>query len=101
MFTTLWNWRAALKLFNNAVTKFKEENKYSDKKLDLILEAEYEIFKNNSKPIEERLSEDEICKKYGIVKLDLDALNKFNLETLKNIPTFRLGHSSNGNGFHV
>ena len=72
MFTSMWNWRASLKLFNEAVEKWKIESGYTDKQLDALLEADY--LKYEKKPY------DNILKKFNLKEEDLENLRKFNLQ---------------------
>jgi hypothetical protein len=59
MFTSLWNWRASLMMFNKAVNDWQIESGYNNEQLSALLEAEYKEY--NNKPYE-------------------DILNKFNLK---------------------
>ena len=93
MFTSMWNWRASLKLFNEAVEKWKIESGYTDKQLYALLEADY--LKYEKKPY------DNILKNFNLKEEDLENLRKFNLQNCENIPTFRLGYSTNASGFHI
>ena len=99
MFTSLWNWRAALSKFNKAVEKFKSDNEYSDEDIKKISEAAYDVYKIENGGGTPDL--DAIAATYGIKKEDLENLKKFNDETLKDIPIFRLGHIEDDLGFHI
>ena len=94
MFTALWNWRAGLNQFSEALQKWKAANSFTDEKVDKIIKADSEIFVSSA-------DKDTILTKYGVSQDELNKLNTFNQEDLKNIPMFRLGYSNNGKGFHV
>ena len=93
MFTSLWNWRASLIKFNQAVYDWQKAHGYSDEQVDALAEASQLIYRGKSP--------DAILKKYKLTNNDLDNLNKFNQQNCENIPIFRLGHSEKGNGFYV
>ena len=93
MFVSMWNWRAALDNFNKALETWKANNKYDTTKVDNIIKAAYDIYKNPD-------SKDAILTKYDLNQSDLDNLNHFNFEICKNIPIFRLGYSTT-NDFHI
>ena len=93
MFTSMWNFRAALGQFREALSKWKTDNSYTDSKVEDITKAQNEIFRGAD--ITDTLS------KYGITQTDLDNLRKFNDEILKDIPIFRLGYQEGDLGFHV
>ena len=99
MFTSLWNWRAALSKFNKAVQKFKSDNEYSDEDIKKISEAAYDVYQIENRGGTPNL--DSIAATHNIKKEDLENLKKFNDETLKDIPTFRLGHIEDDLGFHI
>jgi hypothetical protein len=46
MFVSLWNWRAALSKFNEALNNWMQENKYDTKKLDTLIKAQNYLFNN-------------------------------------------------------
>lgn len=93
MFTSMWNFRAALSQFQNALNGWKLTNSYTDDKVKNIIKAANDIARD--------AEESEVITKYGITKDDLKNLDKFNKEILKDIPIFRLGYQENGNGFHI
>lgn len=93
MFTSMWNFRAALGQFREALSKWKTDNSYTDSKVEDITKAQNEIFRGAD--ITDTLS------KYGITQADLDNLRKFNDEILKDIPIFRLGYQEGDLGFHI
>lgn len=93
MFTSMWNFRAALNQFREALKDWKTSNSYTDAKVNDITKAADEIFRG--------AEESEVLTRYGITKGDLENLDKFNNEILKDIPIFRLGYQENGNGFHI
>lgn len=97
MFTSLWNYRASLQQFINALNKWKNDNNYDTQKLNVILSSQQYIFDNklSGKELEDYISS------RSIKKEDIDNLEKFNQEICKDIPTFRLGYNKNGNGFHI
>lgn len=104
MFASLWNFRAALKQFNDILSTWSKEKGYNDDKLKAIAEAEYYLFNqyssenwtdnwdkilNNPKyqsTVEKILSE------HSVTTEDIKNLMEFNLEVCKNIPIYRLGH---------
>lgn len=92
MFVSLWNWRAALSKFNEALNNWMQENKYDTKKLDALIKAQNYLF--NNKQVDAYLASKKLT------KADLNNLEKFNQEVCKDIPTFRLGYSSK-HDFHV
>lgn len=92
MFVSLWNWRAALSKFNEALNNWMQENKYDTKKLDTLIKAQNYLF--NNKQVDTYLAGKKLT------KTDLNNLEKFNQEVCKDIPTFRLGYSSK-HDFHV
>lgn len=92
MFVSLWNWRAALSKFNEALNNWMQENKYDTKKLDTLIKAQNYLF--NNKQVDTYLTSKKLT------KTDLNNLEKFNQEVCKDIPTFRLGYSSK-HDFHV
>lgn len=93
MFTSLWNWRASLIKFNQALYDWQKEHGYSNEQVDALAEASQRIYRGKSP--------DAILKKYKLTNNDLDNLNNFNQQNCENIPIFRLGHSEKGNGFYV
>lgn len=99
MFTSLWNWRAALSKFNKAVEKFKSDNEYSNEDIKKISEAAYDVYQIENGGGTPDL--DAIAATHSIKKEDLENLKKFNDETLKDIPIFRLGHIEDDLGFHI
>jgi hypothetical protein len=84
MFTSMWNFRAALGQFRDAYGTWKTQNGYNDTIVDNITHAAQDIV--------DGLSESEAIAKYHITTADLENLRKFNEETLLNIPIFRLGY---------
>lgn len=94
MFVSLWNWRAALIKFNEALNNWMQENQYNDKKLDTLIKAQNYLFNNKQVDIDKYLTDKKLT------RADLNNLEKFNQEVCKDIPTFRLGYSSKHN-FHV
>jgi len=44
MFTSLWNWRAGLMRFNEAFGKWQNDNKYTDRQVEILIKAEQMIF---------------------------------------------------------
>ena len=93
MFTSMWNFRAALGQFRDAYDTWQREYTYNDAIVENITHAAQDIY--------DGLSEQEALTKYGVTTEDLENLRKFNEETLLNIPIFRLGYQKNNNGFHV
>lgn len=94
MFVSLWNWRAALSKFNEALNNWMQENQYDAKKLDTLIKAQNYLFNNKQVDIDKYLTDKKLT------RADLNNLEKFNQEVCKDIPTFRLGYSSK-HDFHV
>lgn len=94
MFVSLWNWRAALSKFNEALNNWMQENQYDAKKLDTLIKAQDYLFNNKQVDVDTYLTGKKLT------RADLNNLEKFNQEVCKDIPTFRLGYSSK-HGFHV
>lgn len=94
MFVSLWNWRAALSKFNEALNNWMQENQYDAKKLDTLIKAQNYLFNNKQVDVDTYLTGKKLT------KTDLNNLEKFNQEVCKDIPTFRLGYSSK-HDFHV
>lgn len=94
MFVSLWNWRAALSKFNEALNNWMQENKYDTKKLDTLIKAQNYLFNNKQVDVDTYLTGKKLT------KTDLNNLEKFNQEVCKDIPTFRLGYSSK-HDFHI
>lgn len=93
MFTSLWNWRAALIQFNEALDKWKQNYSYTDKQLNILLEASQMVYDGQDPK--------EFLNNNGLNESDLEKLNEFNTKDCENIAIFRLGYSKNGNGFYV
>ena len=94
MFVSLWNWRAALSKFNEALDNWMQENQYDAKKLDTLIKAQNYLFNNKQVDVDTYLAGKKLTRE------DLANLEKFNQEVCKDIPTFRLGYSSK-HDFHI
>lgn len=94
MFVSLWNWRAALSKFNEALDNWMQENQYDAKKLDTLIKAQNYLFNNQGVNVDSYLAGKKLT------RADLNNLEKFNQEVCKDIPTFRLGYSSK-HDFHI
>ena len=94
MFVSLWNWRAALSKFNEALNNWMQENQYDAKKLDVLIKAQNYLFNNKQVDIDTYLTSKKLT------RADLNNLEKFNQEVCKDIPTFRLGYSKK-HDFHI
>lgn len=94
MFVSLWNWRAALSKFNEALNNWMQENQYDAKKLDTLIKAQNYLFNNKQVDVDTYLTGKKLT------RADLNNLEKFNQEVCKDIPTFRLGYSSK-HDFHI
>lgn len=94
MFVSLWNWRAALSKFNEALNNWMQENQYDAKKLDTLIKAQNYLFNNQGVDVDSYLAGKKLT------RADLNNLEKFNQEVCKDIPTFRLGYSSK-HDFHI
>lgn len=95
MFTSMWNTRAALLNFN---TKFKEwlaSKTWSDNQLKILLEAHYIKYKEGIEAAKAFLDGT------GLTSDNIDEIDKFNNEVLKDVPMFRLGYSTHENQFHI
>ena len=105
MFTSLWNARAALIRFNNAVTEWEATNNLKPEQVAQLAKADYYGFvdkSDDSERVRNTLSA------AGLDASHLKLLRDFNNDTLKDVPMFRLGYSANKNaktgldyGFHV
>ena len=93
MFTALWNWRAGLIKFNNALEKWQSEHSYSNEQVTALTQAAQMIYDGEDPQ--------DILHNNGLSQADLDNLTTFNTETCSDVPIFRLGYSKNGNGFYV
>lgn len=94
MFVSLWNWRAALSKFNEALNNWMQENQYDAKKLDTLIKAQNHLFNNKQVDVDAYLTGKKLT------RTDLNNLEKFNQEVCKDIPTFRLGYSEK-HDFHI
>lgn len=94
MFVSLWNWRAALSKFNEALNNWMQENQYDAKKLDTLIKAQNYLFNNKQVDVDAYLTGKKLT------RTDLNNLEKFNQEVCKDIPTFRLGYSEK-HDFHI
>ena len=93
MFTSLWNWRAGLIRFNEAVAKWQSDNKYSDRQVEVLIESEQKLFDKEDPTVD--------LQTVGLSIDDVHKIAKFNTEDCKDIPMFRLGYAKNKNGFYV
>lgn len=94
MFVSLWNWRAALSKFNEALNNWMQENQYDAKKLDTLVKAQNHLFNNKQVDVDAYLTGKKLT------RTDLNNLEKFNQEVCKDIPNFRLGYSEK-HDFHI
>lgn len=115
MFQSLWNFRAALINFNNALGNWTKTVNYTDDQLELITYAEYKIFTelDSWKDVSQSILEEDTSKiqstldkvqeilntfneenKSNITVQDINNLVFFNFEVCKNIPMFRLGYDT-------
>ena len=96
MFTSMWNFRAALEQFNDALSTWKNDHNYTSEFVDKLLEVQHYVYKN-------KLSGEQLenyLKARNVTQDDFNNLTNFNQEICKNIPTFRLGFSEK-NGYHI
>ena len=93
MFTALWNWRASLIKFDNALTKWQQEHSYKPEQITALTQAAQMVYDNEDPQ--------EILRINNLSQADLDNLKHFNNEICADIPIFRLGYSKNGSGFYV
>ena len=93
MFTALWNWRAGLIKFNNALEKWQSEHSYTNEQVTALTQAAQMIYDGEDPQ--------DILQANGLSQTDLDNLTTFNTKTCSDVPIFRLGYSKNGNGFYV
>ena len=96
MFTSMWNTRASLIKFTKALNDFKSQNNFTDAQLNILSQAQYMVYQQESPDKIETL-----LKGAGLKIDHLQLLDEFNNETCKDIPMFRLGYSFNENGFHI
>lgn len=91
MFTAMWNFKTALQEFTDLLDNWASSNNYSEDKISSIIEAQ-ELIRLGKKTLDDYTN---------VTKQDLDNLTKFNQEVCSKLPTFRLGYSTNNNGFHI
>lgn len=110
MFTALWNFRASLQRFQDALTSWRNKHGYTENsRLQLILAAESELYNTFTEKKSDGIKEDwhnnwenilnnqtekvnAILNNYtGVTIDDIKNLMLFNLVDCKNIPIFRLG----------
>lgn len=97
MFTSLWNARAALIKFTDAYSRWKTENNLTDAQAKAITQIQYMAYSN-----EPAASIETVAKGANLgVDQALSLLEDFNNKNCKDIPMFRLGYNTNGNGFHI
>mgnify|MGYP006907953632 CR=1 FL=1 len=46
MFISLWNWRASLNKFNEALANWMQSNNYNSKKVETLIKAQNYLFNN-------------------------------------------------------
>ena len=101
MFAAMWNWRAALSNFNDKFTKWRKNYKYSDNKLNALVEFETKLYDEHKDDENWNLYAElkkgtsfnnELPGDSNITETELKALMKFNQEYCKDIPIFRLGN---------
>ena len=93
MFTSLWNWRASLIKFNDALVKWQTDNHFTDEQVDVLIQADQMLY-----------DESDPSALLARAHLPAEAVYKvkeFNTKYCEGIPTFRLGYSKNGKGFYV
>ena len=93
MFTSLWNWRAALIQFNETLNKWKQEHTYTDEQLTALLQASQMVYDGEDPTA--------VLEKYNLTQDDLTAVNDFNTKNCENIAIFRLGYSKKNDGFYI
>lgn len=97
MFTSLWNARASLIKFTDAYSRWKTENNLTDAQAKAITQIQYMAYSN-----EPAASIETVAKGANLgVDQALSLLEDFNNKNCKDIPMFRLGYNTNGNGFHI
>lgn len=94
MFVSLWNWRASLSKFNEALNNWMQENNYDSKKVETLIKTQNYLFNNQGVNVDSYLANKKLTRE------DLTNLEKFNQEICREIPTFRLGYSTK-NDFHI
>jgi hypothetical protein len=106
MFTSLWNWRASLLKFNDALDKWMIANDYDKSIVNALIEIDQLRYDaNHTSDISERNVLEQkaqtLLQNNNLTENDLQSLRDFNTKELIDIPIFRLGFSKNGNGFYV
>ena len=106
MFTSLWNWRASLLKFNDALDKWMLANNYNKSIVNALIEIDQLRYDaNHTSDISERNVLEQkaqtLLQSNNLTENDLNSLHDFNTKELIDIPIFRLGFSKNGNGFYV
>ena len=106
MFTALWNWRAGLMKFNQALNKWMEDRHYGSNTVEVLTKIDqlrYDIANtpdaNAKASLEAEVSQ--LLQQHGLTEKDIQALEEFNTKGLADVPIFRLGYSKNGSGFYV
>lgn len=93
MFTSMWNWRASLLRFTDAVEAWRNKHDYTPGQVEALAEADQLVYRGQNP--------DELLSRHNLTKTDLENFNNFNNNDCLDIPIFRLGHSENGNGFYI
>lgn len=101
MLASMWNFRASLAKFRSALHTFKDENGYTDEKLNSIGKASYKIWQRIQEGPYTQDDLDAVLDTYNstvsndlkVTKEDLDKVNHFNDVTLAGVREFRLGGS--------
>ena len=100
MYTAMWNWRASLYNFNEALNKWKADKNYSTSKVNRIVEAEKDLFdKAKAQGTTVETLAKQVNYEYDnglsgedrVTIEDIRNLIEFNQEYCKDIPIFRLG----------
>lgn len=106
MFTALWNWRASLMKFNEALDKWMVDNGYNLSQVEVLTKVDQLRYDASQSTIDSEkesleLEATTLLQNSGLSDADIKVLNDFNTKGLVDIPIFRLGYSKNGNGFYV
>jgi hypothetical protein len=106
MFTALWNWRASLIKFNEALDRWMIDHGYNKTQVETLTKIDqlrYDASQATTTSERANLEAEAnaLLQSSGLTEEDVKALSDFNTKGLVDIPIFRLGFSKNGNGFYV
>nr|DAU84779.1 MAG TPA: REGULATOR OF NONSENSE TRANSCRIPTS 1 MEDIATED DECAY, ZINC-FINGER, ATP-BINDING [Caudoviricetes sp.] len=96
MFTSLWNTRVALIKFTNALNTWASDNNLNSTQIETLMKAQHMQY--TGEPDAKIL---QVLTDAGLNEKQLSLIDEFNNTICKDIPMFRLGYNTNGNGFHI